>query len=113
MVLFETGQWKITEDGRRSIEQDLSVMRGAPGWVATVEGHADERGTDEWNQALGMYRAKAVKDTLRDLGLEPSQLTIVSYGKTRPISKGRDPESLAVNRRVEIVLHPVPASGRR
>jgi peptidoglycan-associated lipoprotein len=104
-VLFETNRWELSDDARKVIEEDAAVLREATNRVATVEGHADERGTEAWNEVLGIWRAKTVKDHLRGLGIDPSRMTIVSYGKTRPVATGDDPLSLARNRRVEIVLH--------
>jgi len=104
-ILFETNRWELSAEGLKSIEEDAAILGEAADWVATVEGHADERGSDAWNHALGIWRAKAVKDQLRALGINPSRMTIISYGKTRPVAAGKDAPSLARNRRVEIVLH--------
>ena len=105
-VYFETNRWDITAEGGKAIEENGRILRNAPEWIATVEGHADERGSDSWNEALGIWRAKAVKDALRTLGLDPSRMTILSHGKTQPAAPGRDEASLSRNRRVEIILHP-------
>lgn len=107
-VHFDTGRWEIADEALRAIGANAEVMKELPNWFATVEGHADERGSDTWNHVLGLWRAKAVKDQLRALGISPSRMAIISYGKTRPVAPGRDEASLARNRRVEIILHPSP-----
>jgi len=105
-ILFDTDRWEISDDALKAIAADADVMKGATDWIATVEGHADERGSEEYDHVLGIWRAKAVKDRLRSLGLDPGRMTILSHGKSKPAVPGKDSASLARNRRVEIVLHP-------
>ena len=69
-----------------------------------IEGHCDERGSDEYNLALGEKRAKAAMAYLSTLGVPPEQLSIISYGKERPLDAGQNEESWAKNRRVEFVI---------
>jgi peptidoglycan-associated lipoprotein len=69
------------------------------------EGHADERGTTEYNLALGERRAKAVADYLSVNGISPSRVETISYGEERPAAAGHDEESWALNRRVELILN--------
>src|SRR5690606_37599043 len=70
-----------------------------------LEGHADERGTTEYNLALGERRAKAVADYLTVNGISPNRVETVSYGEERPAAAGHDDESWALNRRVELILN--------
>lgn len=70
-----------------------------------LEGHADERGTTEYNLALGERRAKAIADYLTVSGIAASRIETVSYGEERPAAPGHDDESWALNRRVELVLN--------
>lgn len=70
-----------------------------------LEGHADERGTTEYNLALGERRAKAVSDYMSVNGISPSRVETVSYGEERPAAAGHDEESWALNRRVELILN--------
>jgi len=107
-VYFETSRWALTPEALQAIRADAEVLRSLPGLRATVEGNADERGTEEHNQWLGLWRAKEVKDSLRSLGFDPSQLTLVTHGSSLPASTGTDPDSLAKNRRVEIVVRSIP-----
>lgn len=107
-VYFETSRWGISPDALEKIRANAEVLRSSSGFLATVEGHGDERGTEEHNRWLGLWRAKEVKDTLRNLGLDPAGFTLVTHGSTHPASAGTDPESLARNRRVEIVIQRLP-----
>ena len=74
----------------------------ANGNRVVLEGHADERGTREYNMALGERRAKAVQRYLVLQGVSPAQLELVSYGEERPVATGNDEQSWAQNRRVEL-----------
>ena len=105
-VHFETGRWDLDENARQIVESNAEVLREVGEMRATIEGHADERGSDTYNQALGIWRAKSVKDLLRSLGVAPSRMVLLSHGKNRPASPGKDRESLSLNRRVEIILRP-------
>jgi len=91
-------------------DQDREVLRSQAQWLqrypnkrATVEGHCDERGTREYNLALGERRANAAKNYLAALGVDPSRLTTISYGKERPIALGSDEAAWAQNRRAVTV----------
>lgn len=70
----------------------------------SVEGHADERSTCEYNQALGERRAQAARDYLQGLGISPSRLLVVSWGKERPLDPGTGEQAWARNRRVVSIL---------
>jgi peptidoglycan-associated lipoprotein len=103
-VYFPTGRWEITGEAMAAVESIAKILLAAGDFHGTVEGHADERGSDDWNYVLGMWRAKAVKDQLRSFGVDPAKLTILSHGKKTPAAPGSDPDALARNRRVEIVV---------
>jgi len=75
-----------------------------PSVVITIDGHCDERGTEEYNMALGEKRAEAAKKYLMNLGVPGDQMKTVSYGKTRPLVKGVDEESYYMNRRDEFTI---------
>ncbi len=79
-------------------------MKKYPQYKVVVEGHADERGTREYNLALGERRASSVKDYLIALGIDPSRVETISYGKERPVALGHDEESWAKNRRSVSVI---------
>jgi len=105
-IYFETNRWEISTEAGKTIEENGRLLADAADWTATVEGHADERGSDSWNEVLGIWRAKAVKDALRTMGIDPSRMTILSHGKAQPAAPGRDEAALSRNRRVQIILHP-------
>ncbi|MET0360980.1 MAG: peptidoglycan-associated lipoprotein Pal [Sphingobium sp.] len=86
--------------------EDASILQSQAQWLArypnkriSIEGHADERGTRDYNIALGERRANAAKNYLASLGVDPSRMSTISYGKERPVALGSDPESWAKNRR--------------
>ncbi len=102
-VLFET-------DSSTLDDSDREILRSQATWLArwgnkrvTVEGHADERGTRDYNLALGERRANAAKNYLASLGVDPSRITVISYGKERPAALGSDEASWAQNRRAVTV----------
>ena len=82
-----------------TLENQATWMAQYPSLVVTVEGHADERGTREYNLALGERRANSVKSYLTALGVDSSRISTVSYGKERPAVPGSSPESWSQNRR--------------
>ena len=79
-------------------------MKKYPSWVVTIEGHADERGTAEYNLALGERRAMSARTYLVSLGLSADRLRTVSYGKEFPFDPGHDEAAWAKNRRAQFVL---------
>jgi peptidoglycan-associated lipoprotein len=76
-------------------------MKEVPEITARVEGHADERGTNEYNLALGERRAKTVQDYLANLGVKAGRLNLISYGEEKPAVDGHDESAFSKNRRVE------------
>ena len=84
------------------LDAHASYLRERPSVKVLIEGHADERGTPEYNIALGERRAKAVQRYLVLQGVSPAQLELVSYGEERPVATGSDESSWAQNRRVEL-----------
>jgi peptidoglycan-associated lipoprotein len=79
-------------------------MRDNPDVVVSVEGHCDERGTNEYNLALGERRAESAKAFLVDLGIEAYKLSTVSYGEERPVDTGHNGEAWAKNRRAHFII---------
>jgi peptidoglycan-associated lipoprotein len=80
------------------------VLKKYPTWMITIEGHADERGTPEYNLALGERRANAVKNYLVSLGVSPDRVRTISYGKEFPFDPGHDESAWAKNRRGHFVI---------
>ena len=102
----------FTTDSTQLTEQALSILRGQVAWLnkypnytVTLEGHADERGTREYNLALGGRRAETVKNYLISNGISPTRLRTISYGKERPVAVCNDISCWSQNRRVETRLN--------
>jgi peptidoglycan-associated lipoprotein len=118
IVFFEYDSDEVTATAQRKLEAKAAVLRANPGVRLRVEGHCDQRGSTEYNLALGQRRAEAVRAYLVNLGIDESRLSTLSYGKERPLVEGDDEESLARNRRAEFTLAggtltTVPAELRR
>jgi outer membrane protein OmpA-like peptidoglycan-associated protein len=104
-VLFETDRSRVSSSGRRALEAVERLCRQHPEWEhLEVEGHADERGTAEYNQRLSEDRATRVRAVLLELGFADDRVSVKGFGATRPRAAGRDEESLRLNRRVELVV---------
>ena len=103
VIYFEYDKSEIQEQYRAVIEAHATYLSQNPQVTVTLEGHADERGSREYNLALGERRAMAVERQFSVLGVTASQIRNVSYGEERPISAGHDESSWGLNRRVEII----------
>lgn len=105
-IYFDTDKFNIDAEDQAALTQQANYLRQYPNVRATIEGHCDERGTREYNLALGERRANAAKNYLVSLGISADRLTTVSYGKERPVALGSNEEAWAKNRRaVTIVLN--------
>ncbi len=104
-IHFALDQYDIDSQSRAILDTQAAWLLKWPNRRITIEGHCDERGTREYNLALGDRRANAAKNYLAAKGIDPSRITTISYGKERPIALGSDEASWAQNRRaVTIVL---------
>jgi peptidoglycan-associated lipoprotein len=103
IIYFEYNSNEISSEYRSAIEAHAAYLSRNPSTSVTLEGHADERGSREYNLALGESRALAVKQQLSLLGASSSQIRLVSYGEERPAVDGHDESSWQQNRRVEIL----------
>ena len=103
-IYFETDKHNINSASAFTLESQANWLKSTPGFQIIVEGHCDERGTREYNLALGERRANSVKEFLVSLGVEPGRVTIISYGKERPSAEGSTSESWAENRRAVTVV---------
>ena len=103
-VFFGFDKYDLSGEARRTLELQSAWLKKYPQYKVVVEGHADERGTREYNLALGERRANSVKDYLVALGIDPSRVETISYGKERPVALGHDEESWAKNRRAVSVI---------
>lgn len=99
LVYFGYDRYDLTSDGRSNLQSQASWLQDHPTVKITVEGHCDERGTREYNLALGDRRANSVKNYLVALGVDPSRIHTVSYGKERPAVTGSGESSWSKNRR--------------
>ena len=102
-VLFGLDQSDVDGTARAILDSQAQWLARNPGTNVTVEGHADERGTREYNLALGDRRANSAKNYLVSRGVQPGRVTTISYGKERPVALGSDEASWARNRRAVTV----------
>ena len=98
-VFFATNKSTLTTASRDTLRKQAAFMRKKAKLTFSIEGHADERGTREYNLALGERRANAVKDYLMTYGISGSRLSVISYGKERPVNSGSSPLAWSQNRR--------------
>jgi peptidoglycan-associated lipoprotein len=103
VIYFDYNSSNVRADFRGTIESHAAYLAANPGVSITLEGHADERGSREYNLALGERRALTVRKQLVLLGASAGQVRAVSYGEERPVSENHDEDSYALNRRVEIL----------
>ena len=98
-VFFATNKSVLTTAARDTLRKQAAWMRKNSDITVTVEGHADERGTREYNLALGERRANAAKDYLMTYGISSNRISVISYGKERPVNSGSNPLAWSQNRR--------------
>jgi len=103
-VFFDLDSAELDDPGRAIVGGNAELLKKYSAWVITVEGHADERGTAEYNLALGERRAVAVKTYLISLGVAPDRVRTVSYGKEFPFDPGHNEAAWSKNRRAHFVI---------
>jgi peptidoglycan-associated lipoprotein len=103
-LFFEYDSSEVTTEGRAVLDANAALLKKYPTWAITIEGHCDERGTAEYNLALGERRAVAARAYLVSLGLGADRLRTVSYGKEFPFDPGHDESAYAKNRRAHFVI---------
>ena len=103
-ILFETDSYSVDDEDRRVLQAQAAWLQRNPKVRVTIEGHADERGTREYNLALGDRRANAAKNYLQSLGIAASRMSVISWGKERPEALGSDESAWAQNRRAVTVM---------
>jgi peptidoglycan-associated lipoprotein len=103
-VFFELDSDELSADGRRVLDDDANVLKQNSSWIVTIEGHCDERGSAEYNLALGERRALAARAYLVSLGIPADRLRTVSYGKEFPFDPGHDETAYSKNRRAHFVV---------
>lgn len=102
-VHFDFDRYELTEEARMILAGNASYLKANPTTKIRIEGHCDERGSDEYNLALGERRAMAAKRYLQSLGVDTSRLTIISYGEERPLDKRSNEAAWIKNRRAEFM----------
>lgn len=103
-IYFEFDSIQLTPEAQDKLTQKAKWLRENPGVFVTIEGHCDNRGTNEYNLALGEGRAKSAKTFLMDLGIDIARLNTLSYGEERPIDPRQTEEAWASNRRAHFVI---------
>jgi len=103
-IYFEFDKATLTTDSRETLIRNGEWLRINSDVVITIEGHCDERGTNEYNLALGDRRAESVKTFLLDVGIDPSRLKTLSFGEERPADSGQDESAWAKNRRAHFLV---------
>ena len=103
-VFYGYDSAEVSGEGQKVLEANAEVLKKYPTWVVTIEGHCDERGTAEYNLALGERRAVAARTYLVSLGVPADRVKVVSYGKEFPFDPGKTEEAYARNRRGHFVI---------
>jgi len=104
-VFFGFDQYNLTAEARATAQRQAAWLKANPTVTVAIEGHADERGTREYNLALGERRATAVKNYLVTLGVSASRVSTISYGKERPVAEGHNEQAWSQNRRGVMVVN--------
>lgn len=102
-IYFDFDKSEIKPESQKTLQENADWMKQNPAKVVSLEGHCDERGTVEYNLALGNRRAKAAYDYLRSIGVPPEKMTTISFGEEFPADPGHDESAWAKNRRVESI----------
>jgi len=104
-VFFESDSPELTPQSRQTLDKQAQWLQQYNRYAFTIEGHADERGTREYNIALGARRAQAVRDYLSARGIDPNRMRTISYGKERPVAVCNDISCWSQNRRAVTVIN--------
>ena len=103
-IYFEFDKYNLTDEARDIMAGNAVALSEHPDAVIRIEGHCDERGSDEYNMALGEKRAATARDYLINYGFNADNLSIISYGESRPVDPGHNEEAWAKNRRAEFIV---------
>lgn len=103
-AFFDLDSYSLSAAARAVLDANARVLRDNPGVRLVIEGHCDERGTVEYNQALGERRAQTARDYLVNAGIDGARLSVISYGKERPFATGSDEAAWAQNRRAHFTV---------
>ena len=105
-VFFGFDSFVLTPAAQSALARDAQWLRDHPDYAMNIEGHCDERGTEQYNLALGDRRANTARTYLISLGVDGDRLTTLSYGEEHPFDEGHDEEAWAQNRRAHVVIGP-------
>jgi peptidoglycan-associated lipoprotein len=103
-IFFDFDKYDLRTDARATLDRKASFLNQNPSVRSQIEGHCDERGTNEYNLALGERRANAARQYLTTAGVSPARLTTISYGEERPLDPGQNEAAWARNRRAHFVI---------
>jgi peptidoglycan-associated lipoprotein len=103
-IYFDYDASSIRGDAKTALDAKLAILRANTGLQIRISGHADERGSDQYNDALGQERAASAKRYLTDNGIDAARISIVSYGEQRPSMTGADESAWSRNRRAEFEI---------
>ena len=103
-VFFQFDSWSLTAEAKESLERDLERLPTEPSSLVVIEGHADQRGTQAYNMVLGKKRAMAIRDYLSQLGVDPTRLSVISYGKDKPFCQDLTEVCHQLNRRGHLLV---------
>jgi len=109
-INFEFDRYDLSPDMRAILKSHAAWLKANPQVKVEIEGHCDERGTNEYNLALGAKRAESAKRYLSDLGISPSRLSTISYGEELPLCKEQNETCWAKNRRAHFVVKAAPTA---
>ena len=112
MVFFEYDRSDLRDDAQRTLNAKVAILKSQPDLRLRIEGHADERGSVEYNLALSLRRANRVREYLVDVGVAASRLEVAAFGEERPLVEGADESAWARNRRAEFSVVGVITSAR-
>jgi len=103
-VYFDYDESTLTDDTRQKLSRNADLLKSQPQFSVTIEGHADSRGTSEYNLALGERRANAARDYLSSLGVAATRMRTISYGKERPVCTEEAESCWSQNRRAHMII---------
>jgi len=103
-VHFEYDRYDLSQEAMDILSANAAALKNYPDAVIRVEGHCDERGTEEYNMALGEKRAQTVRTYLLDYGVDPKHISIISYGELKPVDRGQNEKAWRENRRANFVV---------
>ena len=107
-VHFDFDSSTVKGNEKRNVESVARELKNNPDWAVQIEGHCDERGTEEYNRSLGERRAQALREELAHLGIDPNRVDTISYGEDKPVAGGHDESAWKQNRRGEFIQLTAP-----